>query len=55
MKAGLGSLLVIVCRDDDGKIVEYAAAIVDGERIKADTWYCLKDRELTEVNENGSV
>jgi hypothetical protein len=30
-------------------IVAVKAAIVDGEKIKADTWYQLKNGELVEV------
>ena len=30
-------------------IVTWATAIVDGEKIKADTWYCVKDGKFVEV------
>lgn len=29
-------------------IKDWKAVIVDGETVKADTWYCLKDGKLTE-------
>ena len=28
----------------------YKAVVVDGETVKADTWYTLKDGELVEVD-----
>jgi len=50
-KAGLGSLVVHYVRNRDGAIKEFKAAIVDGETIKADTWYTLKDGEFVEAQE----
>lgn len=35
----------------DYDIADWKAVIVDGENVKADTWYCLKDGELCEVAE----
>ena len=32
-------------------IIEWKAAVVDGVKIKADTWYCLKNGEFAEVKE----
>ena len=49
LKGGLGSLLVIAERDTEGNITGHAAGIVDGESIRPDTWYCLKDGKLTEA------
>ena len=47
---GLGSLLVIAEEARDSySIVAWRAVIVDGEIIKPDTWYALKDGELVEV------
>jgi hypothetical protein len=34
---------------DDGKNKNGIAVIVDGEAVKADTWYTLKDGELVDV------
>lgn len=49
-KGGLGSILVI-CEEFDNSygIKEWKAVVVDGETIKADTWYTLKDGEFVEV------
>jgi len=50
VKGGLGAVLVLVEEnDDDFNIKEWASAVVDGETIKADTWYTLKDGEFVEV------
>ena len=53
-KAGLGSAIVIVERGDwNGEtypLINIRAAIVDGEKIKADTWYTLINGEFVECN-----
>ena len=52
VKGGLGALLVIAEEKSDSyDIKEYKVAVVDGEKIKADTWYRLKDGELAEVTD----
>ena len=48
-KGGIGSLIVIAKRDNKGKIIDYAVKIVDGEIIKADTWYKLADGDFIEA------
>ena len=51
-KAGKGSLIVIAMREWRGGkfiITDYAAALVDGDRIKPDTWYKLVNGEFVEV------
>ena len=52
-KAGLGSAIVVVERGEfNGKtypLINIKAAIVDGEKIKADTWYTLINGEFREV------
>ena len=49
---GLGSLLVIAEESDENySIVSWKAVVVDGEIIKPDTWYSLKDGELVEVDD----
>ena len=54
VKGGLGAVLVIAEENsDDYDVKEWKAAVVDGETIKADTWYCLKDGEFEEVQEDG--
>ena len=50
VKGGLGAILVIAeeysnCYD----IKEWKAVVVDGETVKADTWYRLVDGELVEA------
>lgn len=48
---GLGAVLVIAEeRYDSYDIVTWKAVTVDGETIKADTWYTLKDGELVEAS-----
>jgi hypothetical protein len=48
-KAALGCWIVCAEYDDTGKIKEVKAAKVDGESIKTDTWYWLKDGNFVEV------
>ena len=48
-RGGKGSVIVLVNRDDDGNITEFKAVPVDGETVKSDTWYTLKDGELVEA------
>ena len=53
VKGGLGSLLVIAKENDDNySISDWKAVVVDGETVKADTWYKLVDGELKEVKED---
>ena len=47
-RGALGCWLVLTERNYDCEIVAIKCVRVDGETVKADTWYCLKDRELTE-------
>ena len=50
VKGGLGAVLVIaVENDDDFGIEDWKAVLVDGQAVKADVWYTLKDGELLEV------
>ena len=52
VKGGLGAVLVIAEENDnDYSIKAWKAELVDGERIKADTWYHLVDGEFKEVEE----
>ena len=49
VKGGLGAVLVIAEENqEDYNIKDWKAAVVDGERIKADTWYKLVDGEFKE-------
>ena len=50
-KGGIGAILVIAEeRDDTYDIVDWKAVVVDGEVVKADTWYRLENGELVEVD-----
>ena len=55
-KGALGCAICCVERGDwDGEtfpIIAVKAAIVDGETIKADTWYMLKNGEFVEVHDD---
>ena len=49
VKGGVGAVLVITEENrSDYSIKEWKAAVVDGEQIKADTWYKLEDGEFVE-------
>ena len=51
-RGGIGSILVFCVENQaDLGIKDWKAAVVDGEDIKADTWYTLKDGILVEVEE----
>ena len=50
VKGGLGAVLVLVEEYSDNYSIDaWKAEVVDGERIKADTFYTLKDGEFVEV------
>ena len=52
IKGGMGAILVIaVENDEDYGIKKWKAFVVDGENIKPDTWYKLKNGGLVEVSE----
>ena len=48
VRGGLGAVLVIAERDEEGNYLDAKVAHVDGETIKTDTWYCLKDGQFVE-------
>ena len=48
-KGGMGSVIVMVERNDEGEIVNYKAIQIDGDKYKEDTWYRLEDGEIKEV------
>lgn len=53
VKGGIGAVLVIVeecC--DSYNISAWKAVVVDGKKVKADTWYKLVNGELVEVEED---
>ena len=49
VKGGLNCAICCAELDDYGNNIGIAAAIVDGEKIKADTWYTVKNGEFIEV------
>ena len=52
VKGGLGAILVIAEEEDDFcDVKDWKALIVDGEKVKADTWYKLVDGELVECED----
>ena len=52
VKGGLNAVLVIAEEGVwDCEIKDWKAVVVDGEKIKADTWYKLENGELVEVKE----
>ena len=53
IRGGIGSVLVIVKESKKSyDIVAWKAVVVDGVKIKADTWYTLIDGELVEDDPN---
>ena len=52
VRGGIGAVLVIAEEQHDScDIKKWKAAVVDGEHIKADTWYRLEGDEFVEVKE----
>ena len=52
IRGGLGAIMVIARENEDLRITAWKAVVVDGETVKADTWYKLDDNgELVEVEE----
>ena len=53
-KGGMNTLIALANRkwiDDEYRITDFKAAIVDGEKIKVDTWYKLENGEFVEVGD----
>ena len=51
VKGGIGAILLIAEEGEDTyDIVDWKAVVVDGEIVKADTWYRLENGELVEVD-----
>ena len=48
-KGSLGAVIVLIESDDDGNITNAKSYIVDGEKVKADTYYRLKGGRRVEV------
>ena len=56
VKGCMGAVLVIAEEKKDSyDILNWKAVVVDGEKIKADTWYMLKDGELVEDGEDNGT
>ena len=56
-RAGLNSLIAIANRKWNGngyEVTDFKAGIVDGKKIKADTWYKLVNGEFVEVDDDKS-
>ena len=52
VRGGIGALLVIGVENDyNYEIKAWKAVVVDGEIIKVDTWYKLKDGEMVETEQ----
>ena len=52
IRGGMGAILVICAEKVDSyDIAGWKADVVDGETIKADTWYTLQNGEFVEVDE----
>ena len=52
IRGGMGAVLVCAVEPDDGyDVITWAAAVVDGETIKADTWYTVRDGKFEEVED----
>ena len=50
IRGGMGAILVCAVENTfDCNIATWAVAVVDGEKIKADTWYTVKDGVFVEV------
>ena len=53
MRGGLGAVLVIAEESDDScDIFDWKAVIVDGETVKPNIWYTIKNGDLVEVPED---
>ena len=51
VRGGIGSVLVVcVEKEDSYDIAEWKAAVVDGERIRPDTWYTVENGEFKEAD-----
>ena len=48
-RGAVGNWIVVSERDDDGNIIDAKIVKVDGDIIKADTWYTLKNGEMVEA------
>ena len=50
IRGGMGAVLVCAIENERSyDIIEWKAEVVDGKRIKADTWYTVKNGEFVEA------
>ncbi|MBO7670348.1 MAG: hypothetical protein J6S60_07130, partial [Oscillospiraceae bacterium] len=50
VKGGIGAILVLAEeKENNYDIAAWKAVVVDGETVKADTWYMLRDGEFVEA------
>ena len=49
-KGEIGSVLVLIDTDKNNKIIAERTLIVDGDKIKADTYYTIKNNRLTKAD-----
>jgi hypothetical protein len=49
IKASLGTWITLAEYDDDYKCICVKSARIDGKKLKADTWYMLKNKKFTEA------
>ncbi|MCW5953407.1 MAG: hypothetical protein KIT69_14230, partial [Propionibacteriaceae bacterium] len=52
-KGALGCALMLIERDQQWHIIAAKAVIVDGRRIKPDTWYGLHGGKVVRVDDDG--
>ena len=50
-RGSVGNWLVVSERDDDGNIIDAKIVMVDGEAVKENTWYTLRNGEILELEE----
>ena len=52
IRGGIGAFLSIVVENEKNfDIAHWKPFVIDGEIYKSDTWYTLKDGQITEVTE----
>ena len=52
IRGGLGAILVIAEEEENSyDLAHWKAVVVDGETVKADTWYKLMNGELVEAEQ----
>ena len=51
-KGAIGCAIVLCERDDDGAIIHIQSELIDGDKIKADTYYTLNDGVLVVCEED---